>query len=398
MSPDEFSEAWLAPPDVRALLEAYRGKRTFFRGPDARRLAALTALRKWEALDILAGRTRDVCAWFETRDGVLTAAEVSPDVARKLYRAGMTFYAKAMAEVDPVRDAVARLWRLPPANVVCDVFCNHPGAKSRAHFDAANLITVQITGRKRWRIAPNRHAPDPNSGWAVNDRVMARELRLYARGPMPERMPDDAEEFVLEPGAMLYMPRGFWHETESDRESVSLHVSQAILPWADAVLPALRAKLVRDPAFRADASAIWDASRRPDAEAVLASLLGTLVAHAADLAPDDVLPTPRPREGAPGPDDQFTRRAAASFLVEARPSGADAGRVTFAVVEQGGPERRATVEMSASYLRACELFVGPSPPPLSARAIAARVPGLEVGEALALLSLLLEVGFLRPAS
>jgi 50S ribosomal protein L16 3-hydroxylase len=397
MTPDDLLEAWLSPPDARALLDARRAKRTFYRGPDARRLGTLTAMRTWEALDILAARVRPVCAWFETTDGVLQAAEVSPDVARKLYRAGMTFYVKDMPELEPVRDAVAGFWRVPTGDVTCDVFCNHPGAKSRAHFDAANLIAVQITGRKRWRIAPNHHAPDPNSGWATRDRTMARELRLYARGPMPERMPDDAEEFLLEPGALLYMPRGFWHETESDRESVSLHVSQAILPWADALLPVLRARLVREPAFRAEASSLWDPSRRADDEAALASLLGALAAHAAALAPGDVLPAPRPREGAPGVGEPFARRAMASFVLEARPAEGGASLVTVSVAEPGGGERRATVEMSASYLRACELFGGPSPPALSARDLAARVPGLSVDEALDLVNVLLDVGFLRRA-
>ena len=215
---------------------------------------------------------------------------------------------------------------------------------------------------------------------------------------MPERMPDDAEEFTLEPGAMLYVPRGYWHETDSDREAISLHVSQIILPWADAVLSALRAKLVRDPAWRADASTLWDATRRADDEAALASLLRSLITQAADLAPDDVLPTPRPRAGAARAGEAFVRRATANFVLEAGSGEGGASRVTFSAAEQGGTERRTTIEMSASYLRACGLFSGPTPPALSAEDLAARVPGLAADEAVTLINLLLDVGFLRPAS
>jgi 50S ribosomal protein L16 3-hydroxylase len=398
MGPEALLRAWLAPPDARAFLDAHREGRALFRAPDARRLGAFAALRRWDALDILDRRRGDVVAWFEARDGLLMTADVAPEVARKLYQAGMTFYVKGMPEVAPVCEAFARLLRLPAAGVACDVFCNQPGATSRAHFDAANVVTVQIKGRKRWRVAPNQNAPAPNEGWATGDRAMAHELRLYARGPMPERMPAGAEEYLLEPGAMLYVPRGYWHETESGEESISLHVAQATVPWAAALLAALRAKLARDPAFRADASALFDASRHDEAEAALGPLLGALVAHAQCLAPDDLLPAPPPLAAPPEPGERFARRVAAGFLVESGPGEGGTFRVAFAAADPGGAERRTTVEMSEPFLRACRLFTGPSPPELSARDVAARVPGLDLAEALELVALLLDVGFLRPAA
>ncbi len=397
MSRDEYLEAWLAPLDVETFRTEYSGRRPLFREAGAARLATLAGLRTWEALDILAARAGDVRAWFEASDGRHLTAEVSPAVARKLYQAGTTFYVKELPELAPVHDSIARHLRLPADHLECGVFCNRPGAKTRPHFDPVNLFTVQLKGRKRWRLAPNRHAPDPNVGWATLDRAMRPELRLYARGPLPEGMPPgEVEEYLLGPGALLYVPRGYWHETESDEESISLHVYQLALPWVDAVLAALRAELLRDPAFRVDAQTLWDPTRRPADEATLEALLRRLRASAEGLAPDDVLPTPRPR-GAPGAHEPYARRATASFLVESPPGDGGVGRVTFAAVEQG-TERRTTVEMSGAYLGACEQFAGPSPPALSAGELAARVPGLAAGEALSLVALLLDVGFLRPAT
>ena len=397
MSPDGFLETWLAPLDVDAFRDEFFARRPLFREAGRARLGALAGLCEWDAAAILGARSRDVTAWFEAADGRHLTAEVSPEAARKLYQAGTTFYIKDLAELAPVREALARSLSVPRENFQCNLFCNQPGAKTRMHFDPVDTFTVQITGRKRWRVAKNRHVADPNIGWATLDRTMRAELRLYAEGPMPERMPDDAEEFTLEPGAMLYVPRGYWHETDSDRESISVHIHHIALPWVDAVLVALRSKLIRDPAWRATAATLWDATRRPASEAALAPLLGALAAAVADLATDDVLPAPPRRAAPPSDDHRFTRRAMASSFVEPTdPAAAGASHVTFSAIEQG-TERRATVEMSASYLRACRLFTGPTPPPLSAREIAARVPSLGAGEARQLVGLLLDVGFLRPA-
>ncbi len=396
MSPQGYLESWLAPLGVEAFRDEFLARRSLFREGDPARVAGLLALRTWDALDILEAQKGNVLAWFEGTDGRHLTADVSPAAAGKLYQGGTTIYIKEPPELAPVRESIARALCLPPDQLQCNLFCNQPGATTRAHFDPVDTITLQITGRKRWRIAPNRHAPDPTLAWATLDRTMRPELRLYARGPMPDGLPGgEAEDYLLGPGALLYVPRGYWHETESSEPSISLHVHLLPLPWADAVLVALRGKLLRDPAFRASAWALWDPARRPAEATRLEGLLAAAARAAADLAPGDVLPTPPPRDAAIGPGDRFARRALTGFVVE---PGEGPTRVTFSAAEQGGTERRTTVEMSGAYLGACEQFAGPSPPTLSAGELAARVPGLAAGEALSLVTLLLDVGFLRPAT
>jgi cupin superfamily protein len=396
MSPTGYLETWLDPVGVETFRDEYFARRSFYREGGPGRLGALSTLLAWDAPDILGAQKTNVLAWFMAADGRHMTAEVSPEAARKLYQGGTTMYVKEPPEFAPMREAIARALCVPKENLECNLFCNQPGAKTRAHFDPVDTLTVQIKGRKRWRIAPNRHAPSPTLAWATLDRSMRSELRLYASGPMPDRMPQgEVEEYLLEPGGVLYVPRGYWHETESDEPSISLHVHHIPVPWSDAVLVALRAKLLRDPAFRASAVNLWDPSRRRADEATVAGLLDSLARAVADLSPDDVLTTPRPR-GASGPDERFTRRALTGLMIESDGGEGGATFVTFSVVGQG-TERRTTVEMSPSYLRACRLFDGSCPPALSAREIAERVPSLSTDEARGLVNLLLDVGFLRQA-
>jgi 50S ribosomal protein L16 3-hydroxylase len=265
------------------------------------------------------------------------------------------------------------------------------------HFDPVDTITMQVTGSKRWRIARNLHAPTPTAGYATLDQQILPELRLYAHDGFPTHMPAEAEEYLLTPGSVLYIPRGFWHETESDEASISLHVHHTPVPWVDAVLVTLRAKLLRDPAWRAGAHDLWDTSRQPQAATTAAMLLHDLAAAVDSLTVDDVLPTPGTSFQEVRPEVPFIRCARAGFSEV--PSAAERGccLVIFSVFTYGS-ERCTTLEMSPLYLDACRCFVAPADRGLSARDLASRVPGLSVDEGLRLIRQLLEVGFVRPAT
>jgi hypothetical protein len=170
------------------------------------------------------------------------------------------------------------------------------------------------------------------------------------------------------------------------------------VPWVDAVLVTLRAKLLRDPAWRAWAHDLWDASRWPQAASTATTLLRDLAAAVDSLAVDDVLPTPGAYPQEVRPEVPFVRCARAGF--SAAPSAAEQPRrlVTFSVSTYG-TERRTTLEMSPLYLAACRCFVAHADSGcLSARDLASRVPGLSVDEGLRLIRQLLEVGFVRPAT
>jgi 50S ribosomal protein L16 3-hydroxylase len=393
MTPSDMFRQWLAPLDLEAFRDQVLGERSLYREASAERLGPLLALGSWAPADLLAARRGDVVAWLQALGGELTTARVSPKAARELYASGTTLYLRDVESLRPLAEAVRLALRGPPKSVACAVFFNQPGATTRLHFDAVDTFTVQIAGRKRWRVAPNRHAPHPHAGWATLEREPSAELALYAHEPLPDRLPPDAEEFDLAPGAMLYVPRGHWHETDSDRESVSLHVHYLPTPWADVLLAALRARLLGDPAMRRGADHLWDPDRRAPTAERAATLLRSLAAAADALAVDDVLPTPAPR--AARPEARYARRALAGLRVDRPADARGRVRVAFAAIEHGS-ERETTVEMSAAHFAACRAFAEAAPAaPLTAVAARARAPGLSEGEAGRLVGLLLEVGFLR---
>jgi 50S ribosomal protein L16 3-hydroxylase len=206
-------------------------------------------------------------------------------------------------------------------------------------------------------------------------------------------MPDDAFEFVLGPGALLTVPRGWWHETASDEAAISLHVHYEPILWVDTVLATLRARLLEDHNWRAS---LPTRARGGDARSLAAGRLERLAAVVADLTPGDLL-APDP-EGLPEESAPVTRRAGASLAVTGSPpdNGNDV-EVEIGAPQPGG-ELRTTLALSAAPLRAAQLLASYSPPRSVRRdELLARVPDLTGDQADALVAALLEAGFLKPA-
>jgi ribosomal protein L16 Arg81 hydroxylase len=393
----ETLAAWLAPTTIDEFRSELWARRPLFREASAGRLDPVRKLCSWDVEKMMERHAADVLAWFQAPDGSHATASVAPRAAYGFYRAGMTLYVPEVADLGPLESAVAASLALPKKNVTSSIFFSHPGAKTRAHFDSVDTLTIQIKGQKRWRIARNDFAPLPTVSWATLDPTPAPELRYYAGEAMPDAMPPGAEEFTLRPGAVLYVPQGYWHETASDEESVSLHVHLKPLIWADALLNAVRASLLTQTAFREPANALWDPQARGEVAERAEALLRELAGVVERLRADDVLPTVASRSDGVRPGDRFVRRPLAGLSV-APPAGSGSTlRVTLAASEHRR-ERDTTVEMSPSYLEACRLFGrGTSAPAWSAAELADATPGLSVDEARGLVGLLLEAGFVRSA-
>ena len=91
------------------------------------------------------------------------------------------------------------------------------GARVPRHSDAVDVIALQVLGTRRWRIEPNSDPPlgllDPvrwpkrlTGGWSSEFGAKSRTV-------------------VMRPGTALYVPYGWWHETQSPETSFALTFS-----------------------------------------------------------------------------------------------------------------------------------------------------------------------------
>jgi ribosomal protein L16 Arg81 hydroxylase len=126
------------------------------------------------------------------------------------------------------------------------------GGALKLHFDAEDIVVLQVAGSKRWRI---HHA------------TVANPVRGMAKPSPPSGPPlfDD----VLYPGDLLFVPGGQWHHCENG-PGRSLHLSILIYPPnARHLLTVLATRWLSDPIFRQPLTRQGDAAELAAQEAAL---------------------------------------------------------------------------------------------------------------------------------
>lgn len=187
-----------------------------------------------------------------------SAISTSPGDAGKLFANGMSLL---FNDIDTVSPALAR-WLLAIRRDLelsaltqsrCLVYATPAGKGTAAHFDQNTNFVLQLHGTKEWRLATNDHVERPLTRHTIG-LPPDPELQTYAHLPMPDRMPDDAQSIVLNPGSLLFVPRGVWHETHATHDALSLNFTYSAPTWLDLLGAAMRSRLALSPAWRATAT------------------------------------------------------------------------------------------------------------------------------------------------
>jgi 50S ribosomal protein L16 3-hydroxylase len=131
----------------------------------------------------------------------------------------------------------------------CMVYATPDRKGTAAHFDQNVNFVLQLHGTKKWTIAANENVVNPTERFAIGQ-PMTSELASYFEGATPFKMPSDAQEVVLAPGSLLFVPRGYWHETSAEGDALALNFTFSQPAWVDLFTAALRSRLVLSPEWR----------------------------------------------------------------------------------------------------------------------------------------------------
>lgn len=132
------------------------------------------------------------------------------------------------------------------AAVGANLYCTPPNAHGlRRHFDCHDTLILQIAGRKYWQVLPPAvemplefmPAFSFESRDQTDERINARNVEY---GELAAAVTASKQEYILEQGDLLYVPRGHVHEP-STQEAFSIHITMGIYPvtWRDALAVAL---------------------------------------------------------------------------------------------------------------------------------------------------------------
>lgn len=182
--------------------------------------------------------------------------------------------------------------------VSCEAFASRPGAGATMHYDFDVNFQILLRGRKRWKIAANRHIRNPmRSHFALNEKSYERgpDCLIADKDAFPREMPADALDFEAVPGTVVFLPRGAWHETVTTEESIGLNFVLKASTWLHVASRLVANRLLEHVEWRAftvgaldtdDAEA--DAGRLAEARVLLSSLKAVVN----DLTPEQLLVAP----------------------------------------------------------------------------------------------------------
>ncbi len=172
----------------------------------------------------------------------------------------------------------------------CMIYATPDGKGTAAHFDQNINFVLQIHGTKTWWLAPNEHFKNPTERFAIGQ-PLDPELASHAMSEPPLAMPEPQEKFTLEPGSMLFVPRGYWHRTEASGEALALNFTFSQPTYIDLFLLALRSRLTLSSEWRALADGVTsqDPLRREHAEQLFDQLLMSLTDDLPNWRAQDIL-------------------------------------------------------------------------------------------------------------
>jgi 50S ribosomal protein L16 3-hydroxylase len=224
-----------------------------------------------------------------------SAIHATAQDARKLFANKMALLFNNAHTLSPVLtewlQVIAKDLGLPAStHGRCMLYATPDGKGTSAHFDQNINFVVQLHGIKKWWLAANEHVENPTQRFTIGQ-PMDPELASYVSGPMPSEMPSDRQEFVLKPGSMLFVPRGYWHSTEASGEALALNFTYSQPTWADLMTMALKSRLLLSPEWRdlADGVTSEDADRRLLAQQKFDVLLAELVDDLPNWQAADIL-------------------------------------------------------------------------------------------------------------
>ncbi len=155
--------------------------------------------------------------------------------------------------------------------VQANIYLTPPGAQGfRVHYDTHDVLVLQVTGEKRWRLFPDQPVPRPTR-----------------RTPWPGNLSASGEPatLTLRAGDTLYVPRGVMHDAAAQEGSEpSLHITIGLMDPSFAAMLRLAVDLLEetDPALR-ETFPTWRLAEGPGRLAEMARPLAARLAEPAAL-------------------------------------------------------------------------------------------------------------------
>lgn len=250
---------------------------------------------------LVAARSLKVRACLPDFDDEYSSIHLDPKDALKAYRNSMTLVFDSMQTQNAViSDSLNQIRQdlglvtggesdLCKARSIA--YATPSGGGTRLHFDANANFIIQISGSKQWVLAPNTSVKNPTERFTTGSLEMPAALEKQCHDMLLDDVPEDAIEIDMQPGCVLFVPRGYWHATTTFEDSLSLNFTFSQPTWADVFTKSLQEFLLTSPEWRelADGLESQDQKRRTHAVKHFVGLVQGLMTELPKMSAQDLL-------------------------------------------------------------------------------------------------------------
>jgi ribosomal protein L16 Arg81 hydroxylase len=291
--PDTMLASLFGKTACKTFLDAYWPERHFCAHRPLAELPAILRCPELRSLDALAQHYTGPLAFGR---GSVDARTISADThANNLFKLGFTVYLADIARFLPGGktwlETLERELGVVPGCSKIGAFASPSGDGLPCHFDAEDVISVQLSGSKTFEVAKVDDLAFPVGHQFGPNMLPGDELYPQVGGGFPRPDGLKFERIRMDPGSVLFIPRGTWHTSHAENDSFSISVGIRAPAGVDYLLHQLRSLLLQDPEWRRPLyGAVYPDARRNSELRRIDGLLAALPAVLGQLSAADVAP------------------------------------------------------------------------------------------------------------